>query len=98
MASAECHKKHRLDRCKFNLLIKPKPKKGHAPQETLFVIQLRSDLGRTTFQFDLQNKLQSDDYQVESPPEVLWNHIKYTALQLARESLALSFKKNKGWL
>lgn len=73
MASVECHTDHRLDRCKLNILIKSKPKKGHFPQGLLFVIGLRSDLGRTTFQFDLQHK---------------WNrHLKYTALQYGRESL-----------
>ncbi|XP_017687220.1 PREDICTED: uncharacterized protein LOC108505570 [Lepidothrix coronata] len=96
MPSAECQTDHRLVRCKLNLILKFRPKRGNIPRRRLQVNDLQSATVRNKFQANLQTRL--DDHSTDSAdtsPVTLWHHIKNSILQSSEESLGFSLKKNK---
>ena len=49
------------------------------------------------FQENIRSKLERSNCPSNSPPDLLWDHMKTAILQATNETLGFSIKKNKDW-
>ena len=58
---------------------------------------LQSDEGKSSFQINIQSRLEDPCLPTDPSPEMLWEHLKTTMLKASEEVLGFSTKKNIDW-
>ena len=95
--SAECHTDHHLVRCKLRLHFKPKPRMGGPPKKKFNLSKLQSTDVKVNFQASLQSKFENSNCLEDTSPETLWDQLKCVILQISKDVLGFTTKKNKDW-